>query len=92
MSSAGDDFILNNSNAPKKDRTPYSKKYLIYQNDTNNGQYQNSISFDLSSFANIHNGFLSLSEASLEIPLVFTALFQLVQHPVLVSVWITGFL
>ncbi|MFN9113115.1 MAG: hypothetical protein ACK5XN_23850 [Bacteroidota bacterium] len=73
MATSGDSFILAKSQASSKDYTPFSKKSIIYSNDTNNSQYTNMVQFDLSSFANVQNGFLNLSEATLQIPIVITA-------------------
>ena len=73
MISSGDTYNYDRSLQSQRDRTPFSKKHIMYAVDTNAGNYTNSVQFDLSAFANVSNGFLSLSEATLQIPVVITA-------------------
>jgi hypothetical protein len=75
MATSGDQYVVEKSYAPQKQRTPFVRKQLMYANDVNNGQYSQggNIVFDLSSFANVQNGFLNLSDATLQIPLCITA-------------------
>ena len=71
MISSSDNYLLEKSMMVQRDRTPFSKKSLINQVDTNGGNYDNEVNFDLSTFANT-NDFLSVSESSLQIPIVIT--------------------
>ena len=73
MTSAGDSYTYERSLENQKERTPYSAKKIMYAVDTNSSQYTNQIQFDLSSFANVTDGFLNLAEASIQIPVVITA-------------------
>ena len=72
MISSSDNYLYEKSLMSQRERTPFSKKSLIYQVDTNGGNYDNEVNFDLSTFANT-NDFLSVSEATLQIPVVITA-------------------
>jgi hypothetical protein len=58
----------------KKVKYPILRKRIIYQQDSNNGNYQsNTLNFDLSQFANVNSGeLLDFSNAELQLPLIYT--------------------
>lgn len=71
---SGDTYRVEVSKQTQRERTPYSKREIIYAVDTNSGSYSgNQVQFDLSQFANVTSGLLDFANASLQIPVVITA-------------------
>jgi hypothetical protein len=74
MLSNGDQYIYDESMQDKKIKYPVLRKRILYQTDSNNSSYQtNTLSFDLSQFANVNSGeLLDFSNGELCLPLIYT--------------------
>ena len=70
---AGDTYKFETSKQSMRERTPYSKREVIFSQDTNSGAYTNQVQFDLSQFANQTSGLIDISNGVLSIPVVITA-------------------
>lgn len=74
MLSNADQYLFSDSMQDKRIKYPILRKRIIYQNDGNNNNYNsNSLTFDLSQFANLNSGeLLDFSNAELQLPIVYT--------------------